>query len=81
MHTFYRPIFINTPSIMITPERPVLKGTSRYSSSQAAEVLGIHRNTLLKWANEGKVSFRTARNGRRYYFGLELMRVWREEHR
>lgn len=65
---------------MITPIKPDLRGTDLYSATQAAAVLGIHRNTLLKWANDGLVSFKESRNGRRYYRGLELMRLWTWQH-
>ena len=36
-------------------------------SRKAAETLGVHSNTLRKWAKEGKIEFITAASGQRRY--------------
>ena len=36
-------------------EEPKASDFGRYSVSETCGLLGIHRNTLLKWTNEGKV--------------------------
>lgn len=37
----------------MTPERPNVKLQSRYDTTQAAALLGVHRNTIRDWADKG----------------------------
>jgi len=61
-------------------EQPQIPANARYSIEQAAEILGIHRNTLRRYTNTGptgiKCQFRKS-NGRKFYTGLEIVRFWR----
>ena len=59
-------------------EEPKASDFGRYSVSETCGLLGIHRNTLLKWTNEGIVrcGFRKA-NMRKFYEGREIKRIWR----
>lgn len=61
-------------------EEPKVSPTARYSIGEAAQILGIHRNTLRRHTNTGptgiKCSYRKS-NGRRYYTGLDLIQFWR----
>lgn len=66
----------------LTPEQPTISDSSRYSISQAADVLGVHKNTIRNWMAKGifkprEWGFRKA-NGRRYITGRALKRVWLE---
>lgn len=62
-------------------EEPKVSDFARYSSGEASKLLGIHRNTLLRWENEGKVRFGIRRaNTRKFYLGREIKRIWRAQY-
>ena len=39
--------------LAMTSERPNVKPQGRYDTTQAAALLGVHRNTIRDWANKG----------------------------
>lgn len=50
--------------------------TRHYSMNQAAEALGIHRNTLRRYADNGYIKRHYNRvNGRVYFEGAQLLRL------
>lgn len=57
---------------------PELPKGSRYSIKETCEILGIHRNTLLKYTDSGiiKCGFRKA-TMRKYYSGEEITKLWK----
>ena len=58
-------------------ERPVVKPKGRYTTGETAQLLGIHRNTLLQYAKEGSIRYSISkRTMRKYYLGLEILRFW-----
>lgn len=63
---------------MITVIEPKVNESGRYSVMQACEALGIHRNTLRNYTEQGliKCGFRRG-NGRKFYEGREIVRFWR----
>lgn len=63
---------------MITAEEPKVSENGRYSVKQASEVLGIHRNTLRNYTDQGliKCGFRKV-NYRKFYEGREIIRFWK----
>ena len=63
---------------MITTEEPKVKETGRYSVQQTSAVLGIHRNTLRSYTEQGliKCGFRKV-NYRKFYEGREIIRFWK----
>lgn len=63
---------------MITAEIPDVKETGRYTVKQACDVLGIHRNTLRNYTDQGliKCGFRKA-NYRKFYEGREILKFWK----
>lgn len=63
---------------MITAEEPKVSEKGRYSVKQASEALGIHRNTLRNYTEQGliKCGFRKV-SFRKFYEGREIMRFWR----
>ena len=65
---------------MITPIEPRVNMTGRYSVSEASEVLGIHRNSLRKYTEQGliKCGFRRA-TARKFYLGSEILKFWRAQ--
>lgn len=63
---------------MITSENPKIKAQSRYTLSQAAKVMGVHRNTVARWIETGLISSeRGQRSRRRFIMGSELRKLWR----
>lgn len=63
---------------MITAEIPDVKETGRYTVKQACDVLGIHRNTLRNYTDQGliKCGFRKA-TYRKFYEGREILKFWK----
>lgn len=61
-------------------EEPIVPPTARYSIGEAAEILGIHRNTLRRHTNTGpngiRCQFRRS-NNRKFYTGLEIVKFWK----
>ncbi len=61
-------------------EEPQVSPTARYSIGEAAQILGVHRNTLRRYTNAGPTgitcNFRKS-NGRRFYTGLDIVKFWR----
>lgn len=61
-------------------EEPQVSLNARFTMNQASEILGIHRNTLRRYTNAGKLGIRcnhTKINNRKYITGAELIRFWR----
>ncbi len=61
-------------------EEPQVSPTARYSIGEAAQILGIHRNTLRRHTNIGPLGIdckHRKSNGRKYYTGLDIVRFWR----
>ena len=57
---------------------PNLPDTGRYSIGEAANILGIHRDTLLRHSNEGLIKYGIHRtNMRKFYTGSEINKYWK----
>lgn len=54
--------------------------TGRYSIGEAAKLLGLHRNTLLRYTNEGfiKCGFRRD-TAKKFFTGEEILKFWRAQ--
>lgn len=60
-------------------DRPDVRMEGRYSMTEAAALLGMHRNSLLNYALQGKLKFGVRKNtGRKYFRGADLLRLWNE---
>ena len=62
-------------------EEPNIKDNSRYSISETAEILGVHRRTILRHTEAGYIKcgyYRT--NQRKFYFGKEIKRYWKAQY-
>lgn len=58
-------------------DRPEVTTAGRYSAAQTARLLGIHRNTLRKYTDQGCILPRIHKaTGRKYYLGSEILRFW-----
>lgn len=62
----------------LTTSLPMVNDTDMFSATQAATVLGIHRNTLRMHANDGLIKYSiNKRTGYRKFSGREIKRYWR----
>lgn len=65
---------------MITSVEPVVSETGRYSVTETCRILGIHRNTLQRYTENGRIKegYRKA-TGRKFYSGREILKLWRAQ--
>ena len=64
----------------LVTQEPKVKPQGRYSVKQTAELLGVHRNTLLKYTNKGTIRCGVRRSTtRKFYTGAEIIRFWRAQ--
>lgn len=62
---------------MITADEPNVKPGSRYSVKAAAELLGLHRNTIHKYIASGFLRAEYGVNGWPRVTGAEILRFWK----
>lgn len=63
---------------MITSDEPRVAPTGRYSINDTCRALGIHRNSLRRYTEEGLIKCGFHRCGRKkFYQGTEILRFWR----
>lgn len=65
---------------MITAIEPNVNAAGRYSVTETCGVLGIHRNSLRKYTEQGliKCGFRR-QTARKFYLGSEILKFWRAQ--
>jgi DNA-binding protein Fis len=57
---------------------PDVPENGRYSATETAALLGIHRDTLRKHTEAGLIKFGLRRtNMRKFYLGREINRYWK----
>ena len=62
----------------MTKEQPQVSATGKYELREAAQALDVSTSTLTKWAAAGKINYGIKKiNGRRFFFGSEIIRAWR----
>lgn len=61
----------------MTENQPQVKPAGRYSPTKAAQLLGIHRNTLLNHTKAGHIiaHYRKA-TGQKFYTGQDITKFW-----
>ena len=65
---------------MMVNYEPKAALNSRYTIEEAAELLGIHHNTLLRYVKQGLLRCGFRRNNRRKFFlGSEIIRFWKAQ--
>lgn len=63
---------------MVTCEEPNVSLTGRYTINATCKLLGIHRNTLAIYTNDGRIKCGYRReNKRKFYLGREILRFWK----
>lgn len=69
--------FIRNRDTMVNEEPKVAK-TGRYTPTETAKILGIHRNTLNGYRKNGMIKFGVRRSSARvFYTGSEILRLWK----
>ncbi len=65
---------------MISPVEPNVNELGRYSVMETCAALGIHRNSLRKYTEQGliKCGFRKL-SARKFYSGREILKFWRAQ--
>lgn len=62
----------------MTKEEPKVADAGRYTMTETCKVLGIHRNTLRRWLQAGKMKVKFRRiDNRKVIEGAEIKRAWR----
>ena len=65
---------------MLTVNEPNVSASSRYTVAETCKILGICRNTLLKYTNMGAINYGMRRSMRhKFYTGREILRFWRSQ--
>lgn len=65
---------------MMTAAEPRVELNGRYSVSEAAALLGLHRNTVTRLAERRILKGgRHRHNGRRFFTGRELLMFWQAQ--
>ena len=63
---------------MITANMPEIKATDQLSIGEAAAVLGVHRNTMRRYTEQGLIKCRFRRvTKRRFFLGADIRRCWK----
>lgn len=57
-------------------EMPQISPAGRYSTAQAAEILGVDRHTIMRWHKAGELKASASNGKRRYYKGVDLIRAY-----
>lgn len=62
----------------MTNEEPKVADAGRYTMTETCKALGIHRNTLRRWVQAGKMKVKFRRiDNRKVIEGAEIKRAWR----
>lgn len=57
---------------------PKVSDKGRYTMTETCKALGVHRNTLRRWLEAGKIKYKFRRiDNRKVIEGSEIKRVWR----
>ena len=62
----------------MTNVEPKVADSGRYTMTETCKVLGIHRNTLRRWLQAGKINVKFRRiDNRKVFEGSEIKKAWR----
>lgn len=61
---------------MITTTRPQIDENGRYRVMQVCQLLGIYRSKLKNYTEAGWITPSFYLDGRKFYFGHEILRFW-----
>lgn len=68
--------FLNLTIMSIFCNRPKINPESRYSVTQSAKRLGLHRNTIRNYCNSGILEYSYRVGNRKVILGKDLIKLW-----
>lgn len=64
---------------MVT-EQPQVHPNSRYTVTETCKLLGIHRNSLRKYTDEGRIKSGVRKStAKKFYLGSEIINFWNRQ--
>lgn len=70
--------FSHLKILTMTTVEPIVKRDGRYNIAETSRLLGVHRNTLLRYAKKGIIKYGVRRSTTRVFFtGGEILRFWK----
>ncbi|MCM1033016.1 helix-turn-helix domain-containing protein [Bacteroides caecimuris] len=64
---------------MVT-EQPNVQPNSRYTVTETCKLLGIHRNSLLKYTKSGRIKSGVRKStAKKFYLGSEIISFWNKQ--
>lgn len=64
---------------MVT-EQPKVNPTSRYTVTETCKLLGIHRNSLRKYTEAGRIKAGVRKStAKKFYLGSEIVNFWNKQ--
>lgn len=64
---------------MVT-EQPTVQPNSRYTVTKTCKLLGIHRNSLRKYTQTGRIKAGVRKStARKFYLGSEIINFWNKQ--
>ena len=61
-------------------DEPKVTPFGRYNVEETCRLLGIHRHTLRRYTNLGRISYGIRRStARKFYLGSEILRFWKAQ--
>ncbi len=64
----------------MTPEKTKIQSDGKYSVTQAAKLLAVHRVTLWRYVHAGKLRpYLHSANFRTRFLGKDLLKLWERE--
>lgn len=65
----------------MTATEPQVADTGRYSVTEAAKALGVHRTTLFQHTKAGAIKCGIRKsNNRKFYTGADIKRLWKSSY-
>ena len=61
--------------------QPDVSPTGRYGVNDTARALGVCKNTVLNWLDNGILRYQVRKsNGRRYVTGMDIIQAWHDHY-
>ncbi len=61
-------------------EMPVVTPDGRYSVTETCKLLGIHKNSLRKYTQTGRIKVGTRMaTAKKFYLGSEILKFWQRQ--
>lgn len=61
----------------MTRTQPDVNPSGRYTTAEAARLLGVDRHTIMRWRRAGELRARGTNVGRTYFMGIDIIAAFR----